>query len=208
MKEVIMTITRALVELKMAEKKITQLFDKQFVGLYQNKSKSIINTAKIREDFETEAKSNIDSLKSLLDNAAKLRCGLALANATNKVEICGREYAVAEALVYKNRVIPLYKQVISALKAKPAMLIQEIEQTRVRLEGQVEDMLKQNLGNDRKADKDAYDAIAKPLFDANELHLSDAGKTVEYADSLQEYIDGFLTEVDVVLAESNARIEI
>lgn len=203
-----MTITRALVELKMLDKKINQAMSEKMIGLYQRKGDMVIDTILKKEDFEKKAKEKVQSLKDLVSRAEKMRLALAKANATNTVEVNGREMTIAEVLVFKDRVVPVLEMIESNLRNQTVRISNSVQQNRANLEQQVARMLEQNLGTDRKADEKAYDAIAKPFIDQNEILVSDAGKVSEYVDTLKEEIDGFVGEVDIVLAEANARIEI
>lgn len=198
------TITRALVELKMLDKKIAQVSEFPFVGVYQKKGKSIINRSESKDDFEKNAKGKMQSLKDLVSRVEKLRLGIAKANAETIVMIGGKEMTIVEVLVFKERIIPILSKVYKSLSRQIGTVNSHIEQQRVQVESAVSDMLERNLGNDRKADKEAYNAIAVPFIEANEFNLSDAADSAKYAENLDSIIQEFQTEVDVALSEANA----
>jgi hypothetical protein len=202
------SLTRVLAELKLLEKKIDQATATQFIGLYQKRNNAIIGTTASREDFEKNVKAEFQSLTDLITRSEKLRTALANANAANMVKIGEKYYSLAEAIVYKERILPIKQNLAKSLNAAIVKTAKNMEVNRVDLESRIEAMLTQNLGSDKKADKDAYDNIANPFIEANKLHMSDPANIVKYYETLKAEIELFTSEIDISLAEANSKIEI
>jgi hypothetical protein len=203
-----LTLTRALAEIKLLEKKIKSASQKSFIGVYQKKSNKIINSNLTIDDFEKEAIANLQSLKDFLDRKEKIKFAISNANATLTIKVNNKEMTIAQAIGYKVSILPQLKEILEALKPQIVGVTNNVERQRLQLEQDILKMMEQNLGKDRKADRDGFDVIAKPFIEQNELNISDKANIQTYVDQLEKDILDFESNIDFSLAEINAKTEI
>ena len=123
-----MTLTRALTEVKLIDKKVeSKVSIIRGVGLYQKKLNRIMNTTMTREEFEKKEKEEMQSLLDLLKRKAELKLKISKANAKTKVKVAGKSFTINEVIGYKETVIPLKKMVLQHLKTKKIYAVNEIE---------------------------------------------------------------------------------
>ena len=198
------TITRALTELKLLDKRITKkITSSRFVDIFQNRKDLAIGSAVTKDVFVKDATGSLKSIEDLIDRRNKIKSAILISNATVKVKIGGAEYAVIEVIERKNS-IEYEKTLLDSMKAQASGVKSQVEKQKPQLEKSIEEMVKQNLGADTKPTEEDYDSIAKPLLKANELNILDPCKIEEKISALDEKIDEFLAEVDFVLTESNS----
>lgn len=207
-----MTVTRALAELKLLDQRINKSIAGSgfLIDYTQNKTENGTKVLKSQmnvTEYEKRVKGNYQSIIDLIDRRNKIKSAILKSNAVTLVKIGEKEYTVVEAIDQKNA-IDYKKTLLSTMKNNLISVLRDIEVTKTKVESQVETMLTQNLGSNKKANESDYDIIAKPLIEASELKLVDPLKLQDKIDSLDKEIDKFLTEVDFVLSESNARTEI
>ena len=61
------------------------------------------------------------------------------------------------------------------------------------------------MSKDRKASSEEYEAISKPILEANEITLIDPIGINELIESLEKELLNFKANVDIVLSEINSR---
>jgi len=199
------TITRALAELKLLSKKITDKIEKsKFCGITQKRHGKIIGDNKTAIEYEKETRSNYDSINNLINRYRDIKNKVLKSNSKIKVKIAGKSYTVAEAIELKNS-IGFEKELYEKINIDRGMMIDKIEANRIKLENDVKTMLENNLGTDRKAQKDNYENIAKPFIEANEFRLVVGFDIDKIINGLNDKIESFLNEVDFVLSESNSQ---
>ncbi len=202
------TITRALPELKLLDKRIGKLIsNSRFVDLYQNRKDLAIGSAVTKEVFEKNSSSSMKSITDLIERRKKIKSAILISNASVKVKIGEKEYTVIEAIERKNS-ISYEQSLLETMKAQLANVKSQIDRQKPQLEAAVRDMLEKNLEGDTKPSKEDYERTANPFLEANELNILDPCKIEEKIADLDKSIDEFLSEVDAALTESNSRTEI
>ena len=200
-----LTITRALAELKLLNKKIDDKINKSsFVGVTQKRHGKVIGVNKTIQEFEIESKANIISVKDLIFRYRMMKNAVLKSNAKTKIKIGDKTYTVTEAIELKNS-IEFDKNLKSKLSNDYTIILDKIETNRIKLADDIEKMIIQNLGNDRKAQKDTYDNIAEPLIEANRLTLVKGFDVEKEIEKLNTSIEEFESEVDFTLSESNSQ---
>lgn len=99
-----MTITRALAELKLLDKRINRTINEaSFGGLTVGKKISAgFNNA---EEIESRAKSDLQSVQDLIKRRNDVKSAIVVSNATTEVEIAGVRMTVAEAIERKTSIV-------------------------------------------------------------------------------------------------------
>ena len=204
-----LTITRVLRELKTLDSRIEKgISNLKTLDVRQNKYKGkALDSNQTQEEFEKKAKADYMSVTDLMERRSKFKSALMRANATTKAKIGDKELTIAEVLELKNS-LPYKQQLYRRLKHDFSQYQDKVQKARQALDGQVEKLVEQNTGKDRKADAEDYKKIAGPFIDANEIHLVDPLKLEDKINALDEEIELITADVDIVLSEVNARTEI
>ena len=97
-----LTLTEALVKLKLYDKKIEKKYQILSIGkiidIQKGKSNKLLYSDLEITNFKNEAKSYIDSIKQLIKNRATLKSKILEANAKTKVTIANTEYKLINPL--------------------------------------------------------------------------------------------------------------
>jgi len=202
------TITRALAELKMLNDRIMKKVEAtQFCDIYQNRKDMALKSHRPKKEFEDVLKANMESITDLMSRRERIKAAVVISNATTDVKIAGDTMKVAEAIERK-QYVELEKFLLNKMRVDFAGLKNEVEAYRTRLDADVQKMVEQNLGSDKKIDKDTFANISKPFIEANEMKLFDPLNIGKKIEDLEKKIDEFTGEVDFTLSESNSRTEI
>jgi hypothetical protein len=204
------TITRALAELKLLDKKIKKRVDLRSnntlvpVGLYQNRNKKIIGTNQTIEEFEKNTRANYQSIKDLISRRNAIKIAIIESNSKTEVTINGSVFTVAGAIERKNS-IEYDKSLLKTLSTQYNDSLERQESHNIDMNEKIDKMIEANLGSDKKRDSTEYKLIAEPYQDANEMKICDPLNVSKEIEDLDEEIEGFLNEVDFVLSESNSQ---
>lgn len=200
------SITRALKEVSVLDKRIVSAVKKLTVlDVTQGKFKGkALKTNQSVEEFSSTVKSNYDSLNDLVERRNNIKKCIVLSNAKTSLNIGGSEYTVAEAIEKKTS-IGFKKNILAELVHQKRMIDIELEQSRTSLNSNLDRFMEQNLGKDRKTNKDDFDNIAQPYIEANEMRAIDPIGIAKEIESLENEIELFESDVDIALSESNAK---
>ena len=200
------SITRALKELSVLDKRLVKgVGNLTLVDITQGKFKGKALKSQITvSEFERNAVSSYESFGDLLKRRISLKNAIVTSNANTNVNISGTNFTVAEAIEQKNS-IGIKKALLLELKRQKTLIDGELATSRVQLDANLDKFIEQNLGKDRKTNKDDFDNIAKPYIEANELTMVDPINIAAQIETLETEIENFETNVDIVLAESNAK---
>lgn len=204
-----MTITRALRELKTLDSRINKGIEElRVLDVTQKKYKDkALDTKDTITNFEKKAKSNYDSVSDLMLRRKNIKSSLMKANATTIVKLGSEEMTISEVIELKNS-LPFLQSMYRKFKGDLAQYKQKLETARHHLDQQVENLVTQNTGKDRKADREDYEKIAVPFIEANELQLVDPLDVESIVKELEEKITLINDDVDITLSEINAKTEI
>jgi len=204
----VMSITRALVELKTLEKRINKkIATSIFIAAERNGElfKSPLGTNV--KNFVENAKAKFGSINSLIDNYRRIKKAIINSNAVTKVKINNVEMTVAEAIEKKNS-INFQKYLLAHLKEQFGAVNMLTEKENNRVQERLDKLVETNLGKDIKTNSADYEAIAKPFLKNNKVNIVDPINIQTVIAKIEEEIENFEREVDFVLSESNARTEI
>ena len=195
------TITEALVELKLLANRITK----------ETGSGNFITSYKIGnapagyssvEAFEAKAKSSYQSILGLIERRNKIKAAIVASNATVSVTIATRTYTVAEAIERKNSIA--YEQALLSTLARQCMNIgQTAERANQQAQQKLDQMLETSLGKE-KSNPESIKPISDNFWSVNLTNISDPLSLLEKIESLRNSIDSFLAEVDTRLTISNS----
>ena len=204
-----LTITRALKELKLLDKRISEKTTQiKFLDVEQNKYKGkALESQKPIEEFNKKVLADYQSLSDLMNRRDAMKSAICLSNATTKVKVAGLEMSVSDAIDGKNS-IEFKENLLKTMRNQRAHFQKAMSDSRTIIDRKVEEMISLNVGKDKKVDKDDFEKIAQPFVEANYLNLVDPLKIDEKIEQLTKYIEDFKSDVDIALSETNARTEI
>lgn len=198
-----LTLHRALSELKTIDKRIVDTINKiNPVEIYQ-KDKKIKGFIE-KDKFEEQAKSDFDSILSLIKRKNTIKCAIVLKNAETKVTVNQQEMSIAEAITYKDLLL-FKKSLIDKLKLQFTAVKASLEKRNFEVSQQLQSNIEAMLGKDNvKSNKEDIETLTKPFLSMNEWHLSDPLDIEKKITELEEEYNKFYSEVDSVLSEINA----
>lgn len=197
------SITRALKELTLLEKRITDsISNSTFVSYAKKSSVKILNTY-TRDDFNALAISNYDSINKLIDRRVEIKSKIVESNANTVVTIGGKEYTVASAIEAKT-LIKFKKQLLSKLEQQYRNAVHIVSMENEKVDEKIYNMIKEAGSDDNQSKDLSEDSYITKYKNTNEYDLVNPIKIQEKIEVLKKEIEDFESEVDFVLSESNA----
>jgi len=192
-----MTITKALVELKLLDSRINKSVVNPLISL-------TINNEEVKQRMPViEAKDFLKSKNDLIENRAKIKMAIMISNLKTKVEIGGTKMSVLEAIERKNT-IQYDKTVVFRLTNAVHIAVSAQEEHNGKVERNLAKLLESAASSGALDDQVAAD-MAKNHREKNLMTL-DLGSYDIYKEIKEatESIEEFEAEVDFVLSTSNA----
>ena len=93
-----MLVTKALDERDLLKKRINDAIRKAELVTTKRPSDDKVKSGSSVQDFEKEAKAQLQKIRDLIDRYERIDSAILLANATEKIEVCGREMTRASAI--------------------------------------------------------------------------------------------------------------
>lgn len=194
-----MTITEALRELSLYDEKITKAFlGKQFVFIVKK-----ANSEKTKKELKQKAKADYESLTKIIANRDEIKSAVIKSNATTTLEVNGKTMTVAEAIDKKHSIE--YKQkLLQRLASEFTQVTDRVKDMDERLDDEIDEMLKKIAGSDATDVSDKRKVLEDAYRQTHACEAFDPCNIEKEIERLKEEIDGFLKDVDVALALSNA----
>lgn len=198
-----MSITRALKELTLLDKRIDDIIDDAiFVG-YAKKSSAKINNIYTRDEFDKLVTSNFDSVQALMNRRLEIKAKIVDSNAKTIVTIGGKEYTVAGAIEAKS-LIHYKKQLLETLVSQLKKATAAVSLANEKVDEKVYSLIKDAKNEDSTPVDLGKDSFITQYRNNHEFDLVNPIKIHEKINQLKEEIENFENEVDFVLSESNA----
>jgi len=196
-----MTLTRALTELKMLDKRIQKILNEQKFLAYKvgNKLTGYANP----DDFVVEAKGEYDKVRDLIGNRKKIKAALVKANATNEITVAGETMTLAEAIERRN-IVNYELDLLNVMQKQYKDVTSEIERENERAERRADNLLEKQIARETKTKTEETEEFMKFFMSKNEATLVDPLSIRGEIKTLSEKYDAFITEIDTVLSEKNA----
>jgi hypothetical protein len=194
-----MSITQALPELKLLEKRIDKITES-----IPDWSKVSHNGGPVDKDkHKKETEAQLQSYTDLVKRRERIKRAIILSNAQTKVKIGSFEGTVAEAIEHKLS-IRFKRSLLQSMKECLQAKREEYERLNGQVETRLERLLQSELGKDVKTNPETITALTNSFRENNKVELIDPLNLAARISSLEEEIDAFETNVDWVLSESNA----
>jgi len=194
-----MSVTQALPELKLLEKRI----DKVMEGI-QDWCKVSHNGAPVDKDkHKKETEAQLQSFQDLVKRRDLIKRAIILSNANTRVKIGSFEGTVAEAIEYKMS-IRFKRDLLDAMKSSLTNKREEYERKKGEVDGRLERLLQSELGKDVKTNPETITALTNSFRENNKVELVDPLDLAAKIQTMEDELDSFQTNVDWVLSQANA----
>lgn len=199
-----MTIHKALAELKVLDKRITDaMFAATFVANKKNNQDKVCGVTP--KAFDESALAAFDKITDLIKRRNAIKDAVNVSNATTKVEIGGKSYTVVEAIDKKNHGMEYYATLRNTLCAQLGRAKSELEKANSQLQQKAEQFVTGLMGNKETAAKsEEYDLSVKTYIKSNTVEMLDPIGIEKKITELDDLINSFMPEVDAALSVSNA----
>lgn len=200
-----MSIHQALAELKLLANRIEDATSNAlFAGIIKGKEKNVKGSNKSEEDFKTQSKADLESIKDLIQRRNEIKSKIVLSNASTKVEIGGQVYTVAEAIERKSS-IEYEKGLLYQLNYQYKNALKNVENENYNVERQLENQIAGIVGRDKDNNNmDLVDGLTKKYEEERKYRLVDGIGLEDTIKSLKKSIEDFESEVDFALSISNS----
>lgn len=202
------SITRALVELKRLNNRITTAIQGgKFVSRTVGKAnfQKVVGSNETVAEVSNRIQGSFDVVDSLIVNREKIKSAIVMSNATTKVTIMKREMTVAEAIELKGTV-GFRTSYLNSLRSQLMQEKLQIEKANAIMEAAIETSLNTvYAGEKSKIDENTLKLISEPQKAQKENALLDPSKIEDRIAKLTEEIADLSSELDFTLSESNSK---
>jgi len=199
-----LTITEALVKLKLTAKKIVDAQAKLHIGIVSTKGSNTVPPGfKSQDEFRSEIKSRIDTVTGLIRYRDKLKNSIILSNAKTNVVIDGKTMTVAEAIEFKQSVA-LKRGLYEHLNKHQTILNDQVNKNNANLDARADEYITKLFQGAVAGEEERRTARENWVNNNKAFAVTDdtLKKTVEH---LGEEISNFMAEVDTTLSVANAK---
>lgn len=190
-----MTITRALVELKTLDDRITKKINGTvFISIKGEFHKPVQGI--------NDAVPNYQSITDLIERRTKIKSAIVSSNALTQVTICGKNFTVAEAIETKSSIKHL-KTLLASMKTQYGTAVNAVEQMNSRVRKDLEAKSSRESEKDKSTQMTLED-FSQTYVKLHGVELCDPLNVSKKIEQLEQYIAQFTQEVDYILSEKNA----
>ena len=193
-----MSITRALAELKRVEKRIEK-------NTRTGKFVTIAIGGKVAEDITPVA--DYRKIMDLIANRNAIKRSIMLSNSTTSINILDKKMLVIEAIDQKTA-IKYTLELILKMRAELQDARSKENWNNEEMKRRLDTLLENSVGSKTKTSDGEIKAISEAFEKRNITTLHDPLSVSEKIVELEEMANNFISEVDLVLSESNATTEI
>lgn len=205
------SVTRALAEIKSLTARIqTKTSESLFVAVSKGTGdqRTVADSTVAPATLENRIRADFQSLSDMLARRDMLKRKVIASNGVVKVTIGGEEFTVAEALERKGS-IALTLSILEVVRQQFTVCTTKAMQLNNALNAEIEKAVQMAYGNEKgKVDEQQYKAVAAPRIAKHEAALIDPINIEKWFAETNNTCMEFMTEVDFVLSEANAKTEI
>jgi flagellar motor component MotA len=194
------TVARLLNEYKLLKKRIDKKTHNACFITYAVNEKVQNDDCHPKEDFQ--------SISDMIIERQKIKSAIIASNASTLVKINDETMTVAEA-IEKKESMQFLKNLLSRMQDQHRNIIRHIEQENEEAQDRLTRLLEANFGGRESKVRDTeIESVTDTFWKSNLAEKVDPISLADEIEKLDEYIDSFESEVDLVLSESNARTEV
>lgn len=193
------SITQALAELKLLEKRINKSLDNVKWSDVSSK-----NNAVDELQLKRVAESEYQSYTDLLKRRDTMKRAIVMSNATTNVTVGKWSGSVAEAIEQKSN-MEFKKKLLASMRRSLLLSQESYKRKEAELETRLDKLLSSELGKDIKTNPDTIQALTVSFKETNKITHHDPLKLAEKIKNLEEEIEDFETNINWKLSESNGK---
>lgn len=200
-----MTVTKALSELKILDKRIeSEICEAQFCAANKHLQRTL--NGKPIEKAKDEMQGVYDKITSLIKRRNAIKKALTLSNATATVKINGITMTVAEAIYFKTNGIEYEKELLEAMSDQYNRVQSILAQNNGdKLAKECEQYIVNTFGaKETRVDNADVEKMRESYIRDNTYEIIEGVNTKQIIEELKDKIDKFETEVDGEITVSNA----
>lgn len=194
-----MSITQALAELKLLDKRINKALDHVTWADVKTKSHPVDTEA-----FAKTVRAEYQSFMDLVKRRDGIKRAVVLSNATSRVKIGAWEGTVAEAIEYKTS-IGYKKRLLEEMQSQLYHANAKFQEQQEAVDARLEKLLHSELGKDVKTSPETITALTNSFRENNKVELVNPLDLTARVRELEDEIESFETNVDWVLSETNGK---
>ena len=203
-----MSITRALAEVKLLDKRIEKTIGQSKFVTYAKSNCDNVSSNVTKEDYNKSAKASLQSIKDLIERKSRIQSAIAVSNATEQIEVAKAKYSVAEAIYRKNS-IDNEKLLLKHLRHQLTDAKDSVEYRNEEVNNKLQNILITMVGKDNvKSTGVEANSMSKQYLADNEFSLVDGLGAEKVIEDMEREIDEFLFEIDFSLSTHNSLTEI
>ena len=218
-----MSVTQALAELKLLDKRIRKMVapkassDYPKVNMYGYEVAAEPDTPELGwsvvktktnpvdvEQLRREATAEWQSFMDLVARRDRIKKAVVLSNATTRVKIGAWEGTMAEAIEHKSS-ISYKKMLLGAMKKNMATTKEKLAAAEKEVQERLDRLLQSELGKDVRTNPETIQSISVSFRENNKVELIDPLGMAARIKEPEEEVETFETNVDWVLSEANGR---
>jgi hypothetical protein len=197
-----MSITQALAELKLLDKRLNKALENVTWADVKTKSNPVD-----AEKFTRTVQADFQSFTDLSRRRDAIKRAVVTSNATTRVRIGSWQGTVAEAIEYKTSIF--YKRrLLEVMKSQLYNAKEQFKYQQEAVDTRLEKLLHSELGKDVKTSPETITALTNTFRENNKVELLDPLDLGTRTRDLEEEIESFETNVDWVLSETNGKTQI
>lgn len=196
------SVTQALAELKLLEKRITKSLNCIKWSDVSSKNNSI-DELQLKKLAESEYQSYTDLLK----RRDTIKRAVVLSNATTNVTVGNWSGSVAEAIEQKSN-IEFKKKLLGSMKNSLLQSLEIYKRKEKELETRLDKLLQSELGKDIKTNPETIQALTTSFKETNKITHHDPLELNIKIKQLEQEIEDFETNINWKLSESNGKTTI
>lgn len=197
-----MTITEALTELKLLDKRIQKAINEcVFIGIYVPRK-----SAQSELDIADDIRSTYQSAKALIARRNAIKNAVVLSNATTKVVVGDTSYTVAEAIDMKAHAMEYNRQMLNNMANRLSNVRSNYTKVADQVERDANDIAAKVAGANTAEAKasDIYTVTHDKYVEDNQPTIVDPLDLAKVITELANETDTFVTKIDSALSVINA----
>lgn len=197
-----MLVTQGLNELKLLDARIHGVIGNSTFVTSAKTVETKVTPNMTKDEFRDKARANYQSIIDLISRRASIKAAIVESNAKTTVDINGEIMTVAAAIEIKNS-IEYEQSLLISITNDLNGATANMNSKNSRLEEEIDHLISIEVGKDKKAVDEGFEAITNYKRKNGEYSLIDPLNAQEIIDELRKKTEGFLSQVDSVLQISN-----
>lgn len=201
------SITEALVELKLYDKKINDAIAalRVFAVAGKKKKATDMGTFGTVADFEKKSRAAWQKVMDLIRNRDELKSAIVQSNAATHLVVNGIDMTCAQAIEMKSS-IQYKKMLLAQLESTYSTVTAKVEQENRRVDQNIEDALSgyTNRDGSKRISEEEQNIIINKRHEEGDFEMVDPLDIANKIEELENEIDGFESSVDIALTVSNS----